>query len=247
MGRIGHIVKFPSRDSYFPDTDLSGAWGGSNEIETSDGYVLSSVVNQPPHYEPQSGFLYVMTDHMGRILVGMQICSHHYLIILVFGQEKEQDLLQKTLARTFKSPLGRAQGIVAYSIFIAKQDLESDCIFYVTNPHHSVIHAESYKVAIKYKVEEHSPLDAFKLWFEAFRLQNQENELFYGRISLFIGLKILVEVGIYSTSIVMLKFQEYLSQYGEVDVQKEMHPNGTGCTEGSTVHHCGECGKFCES
>lgn len=146
------------------------------------------------------------------------------------------------LDRTFKSPLGRKNELVAYSIFIEKSDIQSRCIFYINNPHQSRYDAVSYKGSIQFKMEQESPKEAFCLWLETFRLLRPDNEIFIGRLSL---AKNILEIGILATKIIMQNFHIYILPNVESFRYKgEIHPNGTGCSPGGEVNRC-SCGKYC--
>lgn len=158
-------------------------------------------------------------------------------------ENNEKKILLDLLPRTFKSPLGRKGGLVAYSIFLEKNGIESCCLFYLQNPDHSQCDLESYKLSIKFNIEQRLPAEAFRLLFEAFRLKHEENDIFFGRLSLLSHG--ILEAGIMTKSYVMQSFVEYVRPHTtDIFFKEEMHPNGTGCTAGPD-HHCSPgCGKF---
>lgn len=162
---------------------------------------------------------------------------------LVCKTDHEKEILSDLLPRTFKSPLGRKEGLVSYSIFTEKKNIESRCLFYLQNPNQSKKDAQSYKLSVKFKTEQNSPREAFLLLLELFRLESVENSIFYGRVTL---LAQLLEIGILATDIVVTSFLNYIIPHADtVDCRGEMHPNGTGCSSGGNANRCGDCGKYC--
>jgi hypothetical protein len=243
-GKIGHLVAFPdATPSDLPDPDRTGAWGG-REIDKMEGFVLSRIVSQPSGYKEYDNFLYILTDHYGRQIIGITLIFHWFLFLVV-NQSNEKKLLTNLLDRTFKCPLGRKGNLVSYAIFIEKDDVKSLSLFYFRNPDHSECDLDSYKLSVKFKSGQNLPAEAFRLLLEAFRLQHRDNEIYFGRISLtMFG---LVEVGIMASNFVMRSFVNYVTPHAsEVFFRGEMHPNGTGCSPGED-NHCTKpdgCGKF---